>query len=112
MNEKLEAKERDVWAFGMTAHELLSGNILYAELKYNPQVVLALGHGQLPACPSTFSGWPGNKKFLWTVCLVCWDMEPALQPTMRDSELIGTLEVIMRDYSSSVDHQLHEQRAF
>jgi len=82
---RLEHNEKtDVWAFGMTIYELLTGDVPYAKIKSDLKVMSAIANYSLPPEP-TFKGSPSDvalRRYMWSVCRQCWVTKPADRPSM------------------------------
>ncbi|TDL27759.1 kinase-like protein, partial [Rickenella mellea] len=72
--------ETDVWAYGMTILELLTCLRPYHDEKTEYVVIVNIMNGKLPMYPGSECGLSED---LWALCLQCWDLNPALRPTMR-----------------------------
>ncbi|KLO10841.1 kinase-like protein [Schizopora paradoxa] len=83
-------KRTDVWAFGMVAYELLSGNLPYYQCKSDLQVIPVIIKGGLPSKPDNEHDF-GHFDTLWRMCLACWDNDPVERPTATElSYLLST----------------------
>ncbi|KAI5120170.1 hypothetical protein M0805_008437 [Coniferiporia weirii] len=77
-------KESDVWAFGMTAYELLTKERPYAHIHIDVQVTTSLMRGQLPSPPTHVETWPKRYQEAWAICKSCWVFDPKRRITMMD----------------------------
>ncbi|EJD08301.1 kinase-like protein [Fomitiporia mediterranea MF3/22] len=75
-------KESDVWAFGMTAYELLAKKRPYHSLQLDAQVILAIVHGQRPEQPQNLVECPMHYQKAWQICEECWSRDPNVRPKM------------------------------
>ncbi|KAI5122714.1 hypothetical protein M0805_009767 [Coniferiporia weirii] len=75
-------KETDVWAFGMTAYELLTKKRPYAEIHVPLSIPLAIISGKLPAPPEHMVTWPRRYQDVWELCGSCWTYDPKLRISM------------------------------
>ncbi|KIJ27046.1 hypothetical protein M422DRAFT_127665, partial [Sphaerobolus stellatus SS14] len=64
-------KESDVWAFGMTILEVISGEHPFSEIKIDAAVFGQLINGTLPRKPSELT------EPVWKICHDCWMLDPA-----------------------------------
>ncbi|KLO07661.1 kinase-like protein [Schizopora paradoxa] len=86
-------EKTDVWAFGMTILELLSGDVPFAKIRNDLKVIFAIVNKTLPSEPALSDGEPASdalRGYMWTICSRCWTMEPAQRPTM--GELLKEME--------------------
>ncbi|KAI5114941.1 hypothetical protein M0805_006799 [Coniferiporia weirii] len=81
-NYKKPSKESDVWAFGITVSELLTGSRPYTDIFIELQVLLFVAGGGHPAPPASFDNWPESRKKVWSVCQSCWIADPKQRITM------------------------------
>ncbi|KAF8517671.1 kinase-like domain-containing protein, partial [Hysterangium stoloniferum] len=81
-NDKVD-EQSDVWAFGMTVIEILTGKRPYSEILLDPAVVPQILNGQIPNRPDA-STVPDLTEELWSICRRCWDPDPKKRPAMRD----------------------------
>ncbi|KAI5116311.1 hypothetical protein M0805_009155 [Coniferiporia weirii] len=75
-------KESDVWAFGMTAYELLAKEPPYAEITIEAQVIISVMRKKLPTPPLSFSTWPKKKQEALKICELCWTIDPKSRISM------------------------------
>jgi len=71
----------DVWAYGMTILEILTGNHPYHELKYEAQALNHITSGQLPQRPEDVLSVLDDK--IWAICRDCWRAKEVDRPSMR-----------------------------
>ncbi|KIJ47194.1 hypothetical protein M422DRAFT_89317, partial [Sphaerobolus stellatus SS14] len=69
-------KESDVWAFGMTILEVMSGEHPFSEIKIDAAVFGQLINGTLPRKPLELTD-P-----VWKICHNCWILDPACRVDM------------------------------
>jgi len=86
----------DVYAFGITMFEAITGSQPLRGFGMGVQLVMAVCNGLRPSRPpADVSG--AVSEFLWTLITLCWDANPSLRPIMHeiaallDSELTGDL---------------------
>ncbi|KLO15492.1 hypothetical protein SCHPADRAFT_849513 [Schizopora paradoxa] len=79
-------QKSDVWAFGMTVLELLTGNPPYAYIIADHRVSTEIKMGRLPRKPDINDSDPHTelKHFMWSICLKCWRLKPEERPSMRE----------------------------
>jgi len=68
--------QSDVWSYGMTCLELLSGNVPYSEIGRDISVLRAIGKGGLPNRPRTDATPDGLSESVWHLLRRCWQTEP------------------------------------
>ncbi|KAI5122712.1 hypothetical protein M0805_009765 [Coniferiporia weirii] len=76
-------KASDVWAFGMTAYELLTKQFPYAHI-HVILVPLAIMGGDLPTPPTLMETWPKRYREVWELCKLCWTFDPKLRILMTN----------------------------
>ncbi|KIJ52448.1 hypothetical protein M422DRAFT_243231 [Sphaerobolus stellatus SS14] len=69
------SKASDVWAYGMTLLEIISGNPPFVEICADLHVYARLNEGGKPSRPSAIDA-PELTENLWNICLRCWIDEP------------------------------------
>ncbi|KAJ3553050.1 hypothetical protein NP233_g12734 [Leucocoprinus birnbaumii] len=80
----------DIWAFGCVCYEVLSGQYPFSECHADPEIILKLIRGTLPATkPLDLSQM---EEALWNLILRCWAIEPQRRPTCQ--EIIRALDDI------------------
>ncbi|KIJ27044.1 hypothetical protein M422DRAFT_128068, partial [Sphaerobolus stellatus SS14] len=72
------SKESDVWAFGMTILEVMSGEHPFSEVKVDAAVFGQLIKGTLPSKPSELT------EPVWKICHDCWMLDPACRVAMSE----------------------------
>lgn len=88
-------EKTDVWAYGMTMLELVTGELPFAHIQYDLKVLVAIAMQKLPREPS-YRGSPSCMtlgRYMWSVCKRCWIINPAGRPSM------GVLLSEMEDYN-------------
>ncbi|TDL20285.1 kinase-like protein [Rickenella mellea] len=90
----------DVWSFGMTVLEIMTGTHPYSELN-DGALIIAVRKRQIPQKPK--SGVTALDK-LWPICLQCWVFWPNSRPTM--DETVRTLRRLTVD-DAATTLQLH-----
>ncbi|KIM86393.1 hypothetical protein PILCRDRAFT_816348 [Piloderma croceum F 1598] len=87
----------DTWAFGMTALEILTGQIPFYWLHGNSTVILFVIHGGRPS----HRDYPWISQGVWQVLEGCWHEHPAQRPSMLSLSLclFGATREIHRDVS-------------
>lgn len=74
--------EADVWAFGLTALELFTGEVPFHDTRNVANVVNRIMGGQLPQRPRNKSTGSRLTNKWWQICSLCWKPDPPLRPTM------------------------------
>jgi len=74
----------DVWAFGMTVLELISGNHPYNKIVNDVVVFGEIKDGQIPSRPQDTKFSNGLSDELWAICQHCWIIVPSQRPSMRE----------------------------
>lgn len=72
----------DVWAYGMTVYELMTGKVPYWRVKTSPTVMLAIVRGELPSKPRASDVRHDWQPQLLELMHECWTQRPNLRPTM------------------------------
>ncbi|KAF9446038.1 kinase-like protein [Macrolepiota fuliginosa MF-IS2] len=95
----------DIWAFGMTILQILTGRLPFDHLRSNPLVIIDLVAGKLPLHP------PEVDEATWTLLNRCWSSDPSNRPRaetlstvlniMASRELITDLVTQLIDYLES-----------
>ncbi|KLO15481.1 hypothetical protein SCHPADRAFT_824657 [Schizopora paradoxa] len=109
-----KTQKSDVWAFGMTVLELLTGRTPYAHIGSVGAVSSAIARGFLPRKPAIDDSDPdaGLKHFMWSICLKCWRLKPEERPSMHEI-LEEMLDYPLKDthsvpgdeeFSSGIEH--------
>jgi len=85
-------EKTDVWSFGMTILELLSGDVPYASIKNDLRVMFAIVQGQLPAKPQIMGSSldASIRSYMWEICCRCWIKDPIERPSI--AELLEGME--------------------
>jgi son of sevenless-like protein len=84
--------QSDVWSYGMTCLELLSGDVPYSEIGRDRSVVEAIDKGGLPNRPRTYATLDGLSDSVWLLLQRCWQIEPKSRPPI--SVVKGALQRI------------------
>ncbi|KAF9012562.1 kinase-like domain-containing protein [Cyathus striatus] len=90
-------KASDVWAFGMTMLEVLTGQLPFMNVKNDSTVILSIIKGVLPARPAKIDDG------MWRLLQHCWNFVPDKRPSMRAAANILELMVSKKLTSSEVD---------
>ncbi|KIM82575.1 hypothetical protein PILCRDRAFT_7939 [Piloderma croceum F 1598] len=69
----------DIWAFGMTTLEILSGELPFFQLKYDTAVILSVMRGGRPKRET----YPTISHTIWTMLEQCWHADPSRRPSME-----------------------------
>ncbi|EJC99226.1 kinase-like protein [Fomitiporia mediterranea MF3/22] len=101
-------KETDVWAFGMTVYEILTGEFPFAHLKLDVFVVLAVMRGELPVRPPAFVEWSETLQSIWSVCEKCWVSSPGNRVTMENIVVMLKENVVESDSDTVVEAERAE----
>ncbi|THH09474.1 hypothetical protein EW145_g1995 [Phellinidium pouzarii] len=79
------SKQSDVWSFGMTVFELLTGIEPYFHIRNELHILSQLEQDKLPSPPpGYFEAWPSYKKEVQKMCETCCNKDPARRPSMGD----------------------------
>ncbi|KAG8825396.1 hypothetical protein FRC19_011512 [Serendipita sp. 401] len=82
----------DVWAYGMTIYELMTGKVPYWRIKNSPTVMLTILRGELPSRPRASDVRHDWQPYLWELMQDCWTAKPSARPTMSEvSDRIRTI---------------------
>jgi len=85
-------EKTDVWSYGMTLLELITGDVPYAYIKNDLRVMFAIVNGQLP-CEPSFTGSSSDvalRRYMWSICHSCWIKDPMRRPSI--AELLRDME--------------------
>lgn len=70
----------DVWAYGMTIYELMTGKVPFSRIKTSAMVIFAISRGERPSKPvNTRHDWVPE---LFDLMQACWNTQPSSRPTM------------------------------
>ncbi|TDL14005.1 hypothetical protein BD410DRAFT_695663, partial [Rickenella mellea] len=73
----IATKETDIWALGVTAMEIITGELPYASANPPGQIVADVISGKLP-----YKRAQGMDERLWRICAQCWSPIPSARPRM------------------------------
>jgi serine/threonine protein kinase len=68
--------QSDVWSYGMTCIELLSGKVPYSEISQDISVLRAIDKCKVPNRPRTDTTLDGLSESVWFLLRRCWQIEP------------------------------------
>ncbi|KXN84740.1 Serine/threonine-protein kinase HT1 [Leucoagaricus sp. SymC.cos] len=77
-------KESDIWAFGCTGYEVLTGEIPFCEIMNDFQVVLALHRDETPqriSFADPHGALEEHEERIWELLKVCWSRDPRRRTT-------------------------------
>ncbi|KLO10839.1 kinase-like protein [Schizopora paradoxa] len=74
----------DVWALGMVAYELLSGNVPYANVKNDFAVIPVIQKKITPSKPTEMGDLVIFEK-IWSFCCSCWNFDCASRPSSEQA---------------------------
>ncbi|KIJ52444.1 hypothetical protein M422DRAFT_243228 [Sphaerobolus stellatus SS14] len=77
-------KASDVWAFGMTTIEIISGKRPFFEINLDPVVLRTVVEGNIPSR----NDMPDE---IWSVCLACWTYQATSRPQI--SQILNLLRL-------------------
>lgn len=86
-HDRVLSTRSDVYSFGMTVLELISGRRPYDELRNAFQVVAKVTMGKRPERPAEM-----NNDKLWALLIRCWDQIPEERPSIQ--QVVVALESI------------------
>ncbi|KAH8833424.1 kinase-like domain-containing protein [Flagelloscypha sp. PMI_526] len=94
MNHESKTTARDIYAFGSTILEVVTGNPPWSTIREDPNVILNLWQGNHPDRPSGF----GND--VWNIVESCWACDPAKRPSATTVlERIRLSLLVLRRYA-------------
>ena len=99
MDEIPYTEETDVYAFGMTILEVMTGKLPYNHRRYDTVVMLDVIRGTRPNRPLD-SSMPDD---VWRIITACWEMDPEKRPSAAlveswmDLARYSTSHIINRD---------------
>ncbi|KIM42498.1 hypothetical protein M413DRAFT_444900, partial [Hebeloma cylindrosporum] len=82
VRESSSSTQSDVWSYGMTCLQLLSGKVPYSEISQDIRVIRALDKGELPNRPRTDATVGGLSESVWLLLRRCWRIDPRSRPTI------------------------------
>ncbi|KAH8104951.1 kinase-like domain-containing protein [Phellopilus nigrolimitatus] len=82
-DDKVHTKQSDIWAFGMTALELLTKQVPYSNIRVDPGIIRAMLEKTIPCNPEGLDDWKVIDKKLWEFCKMCWVFNPVERPDMN-----------------------------
>ncbi|KAG6874929.1 hypothetical protein C0992_005935, partial [Termitomyces sp. T32_za158] len=79
-------KSSDIYAFGMLAYEIFTGQVPYAHLTNRYAVILRVIKGERPARPEISRVWShsGLTEEIWSLMEACWDATPEKRPPIQE----------------------------
>ena len=77
MDEIPYTRETDVYAFGMTILEVMTGKLPYSHRRYDTVVILDVIRGTRPNRPLD----PPMSDDVWRIVTACWKMQPEKRPS-------------------------------
>ncbi|KAG8787960.1 hypothetical protein FRC12_015078 [Ceratobasidium sp. 428] len=80
--------QADIYAFGMTILEVMTGRKPYSEYRREPMATLAATEGKHPRRPEEISTQTRFGDERWNVMMACWNMVPDYRP---DAQLLNTM---------------------
>lgn len=92
----------DMYAWGMTALQLMSGKVPYSRIIMPASVVMVVADGKKPDRPRRGSGKEVEiSDRLWSLLERCWASDGANRPTI--DEVVKELEAIRREEPSPME---------
>ena len=92
----METKAADVFAFGMLAVEVFTGEVPFGDQRWNEAVALHISRGGRPKIPGNAHA-VGLTVEMWELLESCWQQDPEERPTM------GEVVSIWRKFVEKVD---------
>ncbi|KAG8897111.1 hypothetical protein FRB99_008433 [Tulasnella sp. 403] len=74
----------DIFAFGMTISEILSGNVPYHGYQLPHAIFLAISNGTRPPMEPKTSPTGESYEPMWKIAECCWKKEPEARPTISE----------------------------
>jgi len=90
-------KACDVWSWGMTTLELITGKPPFNSIRMPGTVLIKVAQGERPD-PKEFD-IPILQGELWSLLVVCWHKDPEKRPSIK--EVVTKMEGIVKSYSGS-----------
>lgn len=88
-------KECDIWAWGMTTLELVTGKQPFSQIKMPGTVLLKVSEGVRPDAED-YADTPVLRGELWSLLQMCWQQEPKKRPDI--AVVVEKMEAIVLKY--------------
>ncbi|KAJ3873643.1 kinase-like domain-containing protein [Lentinula edodes] len=96
----IQPKSRDIYAFGCTVVEILSGKVPFQNIKYDVAVISQVLRGCRPEIPASLAQMSGD---LPELVSSCWDPMPSRRPTADDISTFLSFYIPKEDHGISGD---------
>ncbi|KAJ3893142.1 kinase-like domain-containing protein [Lentinula edodes] len=96
----IQPKSRDIYAFGCTVVEILSGKVPFQDIKYDVAVISQVLRGCRPEIPASLAQMSGD---LPELVSSCWDPMPSRRPTADDISTFLSFYIPKEDHGISGD---------
>ncbi|KAG6331234.1 hypothetical protein ID866_7856 [Astraeus odoratus] len=95
----------DVWAFGMTALELFTRRVPYADVRMAIAIIVSITRGP-PERPSDEVAHYRMTDEWWALLRRCWEVDP--KKRLNASAIVHAIEVLYGSFPSSTEVTLHQ----
>ncbi|KAG9003494.1 hypothetical protein FRB94_003077 [Tulasnella sp. JGI-2019a] len=96
MHNAPKSPQSDIFSFGMTIVEVITGKVPYPDLSNQFALAMAISSGQRPlATPSSREG--RSFENLWEIASRCWEADPIKRPSASDMAAIFLGTIVITD---------------
>ncbi|KAG9027356.1 hypothetical protein FRB95_007843 [Tulasnella sp. JGI-2019a] len=96
MHNAPKSPQSDIFSFGMTIVEVITGKVPYPDLSNQFALAMAISSGQRP--PATPSSREGRSfENLWEIASRCWEADPIKRPSASDMAAIFLGTIVITD---------------